>query len=356
MDTSQNTVSPPSPDLRFVKRVLIVLGLIALAYFVYLVSTVLLLVFASVLLAVIFNALSRLFHDYLGLRWRFSLTAAVLTIIVLIAGVIFAFGALLGTQLQAVAEALPSAIDNVGTFLGIEQASTKLDETVRESMSASSILPRAAGVGYVVIGALANIALVAVAGVYFAADPAVYKNGVAKMLPRDRHALVMDTMDTVGHALGLWLQGQLVVMLIVGVLSGLGYWWLGLPAPLALALIAGITNFIPYVGPFLGAAPAVVFALNVDLATVAWTVGVVFLVQQIESNLVTPLVQRKTVSLPPALALFAIVVCGVLFGILGVLLAVPITVAAFVAVKKLYVREALGRDTEVPGEEGHEQA
>lgn len=340
-----------SHELRFAKRVLIVLGLIALAYFTYLVSTVLLLVFAAVLLAVLFHALADIIHRYLRLGRRWALGASILIIALALTGLGYAFGTLMTSQFKAVAEGLPTAIDNFGTWLGVDGASKKLDETMRDSINATSILPRAADAGYLVIGALANIVLVAVASIYLAGDPGLYKSGVAKLFPRERHEIVVDTMDTVGAALRLWLVGQFVVMVIVGTLSGLGYWWLGLPAPFALGFIAGVTNFVPFLGPILGAAPAIIFAFNMDMNTVLWALGVAFVVQQIEGDLVTPLVQRRTVSLPPALAMFAIVICGIVFGVLGVLLAVPITVAVFVVIKKLYVREALGRSTDVPGED-----
>jgi predicted PurR-regulated permease PerM len=354
-----NVSTLPTPDrsgeLRFAKRVLIVLGLLSLAYFTYLVSTVLLLVFAAVLLAVVFHAVADLIHRYLRLGRKWALGASVLIIILVLAALGYAFGTLITSQFRAVAEGLPQAVDNFGSLLGVEGASKKLDETMRDSVNATSILPRAADAGYLVVGALANMVLVAVASIYFASDPGLYKGGVAKLFPRERHEMVVDTMDTVGNALRLWLVGQFIVMLLVGTLSGLGYWWLGLPAPLALGFIAGVTNFVPFLGPILGAAPAIIFAFNMDMNTVLWTLGVALAVQQIEGDVITPLVQRRTVSLPPALALFAIVICGIVFGVLGVLLAAPITVAVFVVIKKLYVREALGRTTEVPGE-GEEAA
>ena len=91
-------------------------------------------------------------------------------------------------------------------------------------------------------------------------------------------------------------------------------------------------------------------AATKDLQTLAWTVAAFLAIQQIESNLIMPVVQRRTVSLPPALSLFAVVAFGVVLGALGLILAVPLTVVAYVLVKKLYVRETLGEPTPVPGE------
>ena len=140
-------------------------------------------------------------------------------------------------------------------------------------------------------------------------------------------------------------------MLMIGVISGLAYWWLGLPLPLALGIISGLTNFIPFIGPILGAVPALIFALAINIETVLWTAGVTLAIQQLEGNIISPVIQRHAVLMPPALALFAIVISGLLFGLLGVFLAVPLAVALLVLVKKLWVRETLGEQTVVPGEE-----
>jgi predicted PurR-regulated permease PerM len=141
-------------------------------------------------------------------------------------------------------------------------------------------------------------------------------------------------------------------MVIVATMSLIAYWGIGLPSPVALALIAGVTNFIPYLGPFLGAIPAVIFALTMDVNTIIWTLGAIVVIQQVEGYILTPLIQNRVVLMPAALVLFSIVVFGFLFGAWGVVLAVPLTVALSVLVKKLWMREVLGERTVVPGEKG----
>jgi predicted PurR-regulated permease PerM len=107
---------------------------------------------------------------------------------------------------------------------------------------------------------------------------------------------------------------------------------------------------VPFIGPVLGALPAILIASTVDSPTVLWTVLLFIVVQQLEANVVFPQLGRRMVSLPPALALFAILAAGVLFGPLGLLFGFPMAVVVFVLVKKLYVRETLGEETAVPGE------
>ena len=158
------------------------------------------------------------------------------------------------------------------------------------------------------------------------------------------------TLDDAGRALGLWLVGQLTAMLLVGILTALGLWLIGLPSPFALGFIAGLADFIPIVGPIAAAIPGLLVASGQGLEMVIWTLAVYILVQQIESNLILPLIVGTVVKIPPALGLFAVIALGVLFGPLGVLFAYPIAVVADVAVRRLYVRETLGEEVEISGE------
>jgi predicted PurR-regulated permease PerM len=201
------------------------------------------------------------------------------------------------------------------------------------------------------LGVIGDLALVLVAAVYFAADPRLYRRGTAKLLPPSQHARVLDAMDVTGNALKLWFGGQLVSMVLVAVVSGLAYWWIGLPSPLALAVIAGVTNFVPYLGPLFGAVPALIFAFAIDIEAVLWTAGAVIAIQQLEGNFITPFIQMRTAAIPAVVILFSIVVFGLLFGLLGIFLAVPLAVCITVLVKKLWVRQTLGEETAVPGEE-----
>ncbi len=131
-----------------------------------------------------------------------------------------------------------------------------------------------------------------------------------------------------GHTLQWWLIGQVFLMLVIGVLIGLGLWLLKVPLALALAILAGLLTFIPYLGPILSAVPAVLFALT-ESPTLAFYVALLYIgVQTVESYLLEPIVQRKTVYLPPALTIFSQVVLGVLVGGLGVALALPLVAAA----------------------------
>jgi predicted PurR-regulated permease PerM len=127
-------------------------------------------------------------------------------------------------------------------------------------------------------------------------------------------------------------------------------WIIGLPAPIALGLIAGVAEFVPYLGPIVAAIPAVLVAVTKSPQAVAWTLLAYVIIHQTEGNVIVPLVQRHLVSIPPAVMLLAIVTIGFLFGTVAMIFAAPIAVVIFVVVKKLYVRDTLGEKTSVPGE------
>ncbi len=157
-------------------------------------------------------------------------------------------------------------------------------------------------------------------------------------------------MDDVAIALRLWLLGQLIQMLLIGALSTLAVMLIGLPSPAALGLIAGVAEFIPYVGPILAAIPAMLVAATQSFDAVLWTIAAYLIIHQTEGNLIVPIVQRYLVYVPPAVILLGIVAITSVFGSVAIIFATPIAVVVFVLVKKVYVRDGLGEPTPLPGE------
>jgi predicted PurR-regulated permease PerM len=336
-------------DAEFLRRVLIVLGVGALALLLWMLSDVLLLAFGSILVAAILHALAAVLARHLRVPERWSVALAAVLIFGFLIGALVLFGTQMRLQVANVLERLPAALDTVSRDLGIKDVTSQLPQMLGMSPG-GGFVSRVAGIGGSVLGGLADALLVIVAGIYVAANPRVYRAGLVKLFPRDQHDRVESSLDAAGEALKLWLVSQLIAMAAVGILASLAFWFLGLPSPFALGLMAGLADFIPFVGPIIGAAPAVLLAVTQSPLTALWTVLAVLVVQQIEGNVIFPLVERRMVTIPPALALFAIVAGGVLFGTLGLIFGFPLAVVVFVLVKKLYVRETLGESTPVPGE------
>lgn len=165
-----------------------------------------------------------------------------------------------------------------------------------------------------------------------------------------------ETIDHVAQGLRLWMLGQLIEMLIIGVLSGVAVWIIGLPSPLALGVIAGVAEFVPYLGPIVAAVPAILVAVTLNATAMVWTVIAYVVIHQVEGQLIMPMIQQRMVFIPPALMLLSIVSISSLLGLAGTIFAAPMTVIIFVLVNKLYVRDLLGEPTALPGEPAADQA
>ena len=190
-------------------------------------------------------------------------------------------------------------------------------------------------------GALANVILILAFGVYFALDPETYLTGGVRLLPvrhRDRARKVIDEM---GLTLRHWLAGKALMMLLIGVATYAALTLIGVPLALLLAVIAGLTSFIPIVGPAIAGGLMVLVALTVSPEMALWTLGFYLALQIAESYLLMPVIQAKAIDLPAAVVIAAQVLFGILFGALGVALATPMAAIAAVAIKRLYIEDVL---------------
>jgi predicted PurR-regulated permease PerM len=342
-------------EIAFLRRVLIVGGVVVLGLVIWRVRDAFLLAFGGVVAAVVLLAVSRPLEARFGLSRKWSLTAVGLALGVVLALIVCLVGGQVRAQVTGLAGQLSGAVELLQQQLGMQLPTLPGPDGDGERGSLDSsvladMLGRVATIGGVVVNTTAALVVALVGGFFLAADPALYRRGATKLLPRSQQARADDALTASGQALRLWLIAQFISMVIVGVLVGLGTWALGLPSPLALGLFAGLVEFVPLIGPVIGSVPALLLAMTEGSATFLWTAVLFLAIQQVESNLIAPLLEQRLVSLPPALLLFAVVAVGLLFGLPGVVLAAPITVVAFVLVKKLYVRQTLGERTEVPGE------
>lgn len=343
----------------FVRRVLFLVGVGIVLLAAWQLLDVLLLAFGAVIVAVVLRSLSEPIEKHTPLGQGASLAAAGLLIVVLFTGAGWLFGATVSAQVEDLSERLPRSPAEfreiisqlpMGEAISAQINSLDLDSARSAAGPIQSIATRIGGYAMTAVGALTNLLVVIFAGIYLAIHPRQARDGVLALVPRGPREPLTHAMNTSGRALGRWLLGQFASMTIVGVLTGLGLWAIGLPSPAALGLFAGIVAFVPIVGPIISVIPAALIALQEGPMMVVWTILVYIAVQQVESNLTYPLIQKKAADLPPALTLFAVLGFGVLFGPLGVILAAPLMVVLYVLVKILYVRNTLGEETDVPGE------
>jgi predicted PurR-regulated permease PerM len=337
---------------RFVPILLVTVLVVALALLAWQIVDVLLLAFGAVLLAVFLRGSADWLAGRTPLTPGWALTAVILAILIFLGGCGWLFGAQVSAQVDQLTQLVPQAWDRLRGYLqGSSWGRAALDAVKDfDPGTVSGGAVRGAGsLVMSVLGGIGNLLLLVAGGIYLATQPGLYREGVVALVPRSAEACTRETLDAMGAALSKWLQGQFISMILVGVLTSLGLWLIGVPSALALGLLAGLGEFVPLIGAIATAVPALLAASAEGLSTSLYVLALYVVIQQIEGNLIMPIVERKMVSLAPALTLFAVVAFGLMFGILGVVLATPLTVVTYVAVRKLYVEGALEKGS-VPAE------
>ena len=335
----------------FVRRVLIVLGLTALVLIAWQLRTLLLMIFGAVVVATIFRSFSDRLEKTAHLRPNIAILLSITIILASIVGLILLFGSHIGDQVQTLRKTLPAAWQAFEGRMGDLGLGEQIKHLVQSIKAPGGSSFSAFGRTLLSVGSgIADVLVVIVAGIFLATQPRFYLTGAVKLIPPSRRDLALEAVGESERALRLWLRGQVIAMVVVGLLTGIGLWFLGMPSALTLGLLAGLLEFVPFAGPILAMVPAVLLALAVSPDLALWVLLLYFAVQQFEGYVLTPLVQQYAVDLPGVILLFSLIAFGALFGTLGVILAAPLTVVCYVMVKRLYVIEALHTPTPIPGE------
>lgn len=337
-------------DSLFIRRVLIVLALGSLFLLAWLLRELFLTLFGAVVVATIFRSIADRIGRLVKVGEGVAVALAILLVLATVGALVALFGAHLTQQVETLDKTLPAAwtsFEQRVDALGLGDQLRRLAEGFRQSSGSFASLTQAAlSIG----NAVAGLLIILFGGIYLAVQPRLYKIGAIKLIPAAKRPLIDEAMGESETALRLWLKGQMMAMVAVGLLTWFGLWLLGMPSAMVLGLIAGVLEFIPFLGPLLAAIPGVLLALAVSPDLAMWVLLVYFLVQQLEGYVLTPLIQQFEVKLPGVILLFAVFGFGILFGVLGVVLAAPLTVVIYVLVKRLYVIETLHTATPIPGE------
>ena len=193
---------------------------------------------------------------------------------------------------------------------------------------------------------LVYLLLILFLALYIASDPGMYHRGLIHLVPHKSRARAEVVFARIGSVLKQWLLSQLVAMVTLGIVWAIALSVLHVKAAIALAVIAGLLEFVPTVGPVMAVIPALAMAL-LDSPAKALSVFVVYLViQALESNLLIPMLMQGRLELPPALTITAQALMTLAFGFIGLMIAVPVTAAILVPVKLLYVEGVVGDDVE----------
>jgi len=337
--------STEQSDWRFVRKLILIAGIAVFALALWRLSDVLLLVFGSILLALVLRGLAGIISDRTKIPEGAAVAAVVIVLTSALAALAWLFGSQIATQFELLSQDLPQGISKLVNDLRTTPWGAWIFLHAQE-VNLTGATTQVTGYITAVFGSIVRtagyLAVLLFASIYLAAQPDRYLQGFLRLVPQNRRERVGEISSLTGRTLQRWLVGQSITMAIVGTLTGLGLWGLGVPAPLALGLLAGLFAFIPYVGPILSSVPGILMAATQGPLPAFDALLLYAGVHFVEGNLITPIIQAEVVELPPILTLFATLVFGLLLGPIGVLLAAPLTVVLLVLVNTFYLEDTLG--------------
>lgn len=345
MRSSQLTLN----DL-FVRRTLVVVGLVTAVILAVLLIwqmiDMLLLFFVGILLSVFLTSISGWLRAHTALSHRTAtlITILLLLIVVGVSGWLAApslieQGQQLGRNLQTSVDELQTTLTN---YTWTQPILDRLPDPAQLGTNTNTLINRISGVFSRTLDIFTNAVVILFIGLYLALEPDMYANGLIRLVPKSYRRRAGEVLDAVAFTLRWWLAGRLVSMSVVGILSFVGLYLLGIPLAFVLGLLAGLLAFIPIIGPLLALILPVLIAFTTSPTQALYVLLLYMGIQVIESYLLTPLVQQKTVALPPVLLILSQLFFGYFFNFIGLAVAAPITAMLLTLVKMLYVKDLLG--------------
>jgi predicted PurR-regulated permease PerM len=329
------------------------IALVAAAILFWWTAQVLLVFFAALFLAVFFNGMGRAMEKRSSFSYPFCLAFVLLVLFFAFVDAGLLVGPAVADQAGNLSQELPKAytklLSDVQTWPGGKSAVTGLQEAVSSSRdnNAQSVI-KFAGLTLHGFGALIFAVVI---GIFFAAQPDLYRSGFLSLFARRRRERIGEVLEELRFTLWWWLMGQLATMASVGLLIGVGLTLLGVKLSGTLGLLAAILSFIPSLGPFISVIPAIMMGLTMSPTMAIWVALLYLGVQTLEANVITPLIQRRAISLPPAFVLASELIMGVLLGGAGLAFATPLAAVILVLVNMLYIQDHLKEKGYLPSDE-----
>jgi len=318
-------------------------------------SEIFLLVFAGLLLGIFLRSLSDFLTRHTPLSETWSVAIVLLAIIGLIALGVWLLSDSMQRQFEELSEQLPIAFEQVRGQISQYPLGRRIVEQMPSAQQfvggqSTNVFGRIPGFVSTAFDIVVNALIVLVTDVYFAFNPKLYSEGIVKLVPQSRERRAREILETMEYTLRRFLLGISASMVINGALTFLGLWFLGVPFAIPLAIIAGLLTFVPNIGPYIAGIPAVLIGFSLSPSQALYVLILYLVVQNLDGLVISPLIQQRAVSIPPVLVIASQLLLAVMFGFLGLLLAVPIVAVVFVLVRMIYVEDILGRRVEVKGE------
>ncbi len=349
-EPTENYPQPPAPvgETRpsiknFAIKVAVSLGIFAAFALVAIVlwqgAEVFLLVFAGLLLAIFLRSLSEFLAARTPLSSGWALTVVLLGIVALIVSGFWFLSDSVERQFADLSDNLPVAFERLRGQIAQYPIGRRIVEQMPSAQAfilgggeRANIFGRVTGYFSTALDGAVNVLIVLMTAVYFAFNPKLYREGIVNLVPQTQEKRAREIISTVEYTLRRFLIGISGSMAINGTLTFLGLWFLEVPFAIPLAILAGLLTFIPNIGPFIAAAPAVLIAFSNSPAQALYVLVLYLVVQNLDGFVISPIIQQRAVSIPPVLVIASQLLLAVLFGFLGLLIAVPLFAAVFVLV------------------------
>lgn len=342
----------------FVHRVLLVVGILTAVFItlllLWLVVDILLLIFAGVLLAIFIRGVSEWVSRTIRVPLGWSIFLVVVVLVGIVGLAVWRLGPHVASQVEQLIRGGPHMLHQLKGYLEQYPLGRSLVHETRSfpqfSKNIKDMLQGAKLFFFTTFGIIGSGIVVVFIGLYLTAEPDLYLSGIERLVPISKRKRCRQVLHTLGYTLHWWLIGRFLELLLVGVMSGLGLWLLGIPLALTFGLLSGFSTFIPYIGPFLSSLLPILLALSLGPIHCFYTVVLYIVIYTIDSYLILPVVQEQTVALPPVVTLVSQVVMGLLVGFIGIIFATPLAAIILVLVKMLYVEDVLHDTIDVLGE------
>ncbi len=304
---------------------------------------ILLLLFAGILLGILLDIFGSQFMRMKMPHWL-AISIVLVALMALLVLIVFWVFPIVAEEMDALGSQIRQSVQELREWLRRSAGGRFLVDQIPENND-GRIWERVAGIFSITMGAVGGIGVVVIIGVFLAYSPGIYKTGFLHLVPPDRRRRAVEVMAEIGVTLRWWLLGQLISMTVLAVSTWAMLTLMGLPLALILALITGILTFIPYIGPLIAMVPIVLLAFMQSPLMALYVFILYMAIQNVESNVLMPIVFHRTVHIPPALGVISQIFFGSLLGVLGFILAVPLMAAILQFMKMVYVEDVLG-DTE----------
>jgi predicted PurR-regulated permease PerM len=202
-----------------------------------------------------------------------------------------------------------------------------------------------------IFGAIGGLVIVLFIAMYIAAAPGLYREGMLHLVPHRHRARAEEWLSTLADTLRQWLVARLIAMVVIGLITGGGLALLNVKGAAALGVLAGLLEFVPFFGPIASAIPAIGIALVDSPQKALYVLGLYLVIQQLEGNVITPLLLEKRLDIPPVMTVVAVAALGMVFGVIGMLIAEPLLAVILVTTKMLYVTDVVGDEVKIGKEE-----